>query len=171
MSWGYEQPLSQTAGRAPAYSFGKPRGGRRSGKIHKADVQEIRRWAVREGFGMSCAAQARAMQRRYPGLAFRTLEQILSNTSWHDPTYDRQTPHVEWLTLHPALLLLLLIRQMHAPVNSPLEVNIVEEPGLAQRTEGVLDGAAIEPAGLGEGLRGAHVLRAQDAEHAACAGR
>lgn len=141
-----EPPRSSTHG-APKYSFGKTQNGRvRGGKIHRADVREMRRWAVREGFGMSAAAQARALQLRYPGLSTRTIEQILGNASWYDPTYDREQPHPEWAEIPTALALLLILRQMYTPVRSSLEVDVLQEPGLPQGAEAVLDGPAVEAA-------------------------
>ena len=115
--YGYDKPLSQAAGVAPAYSFGKVRSRRvQSSKIHAADVKEIRRWVVNEGFGMPARAQARAMRRRYPGLSESALFDIVRNTSWYDPNYDRETPGPEWNQVHPVLLLLLMIRQMYSSV-------------------------------------------------------
>ena len=99
---------------APAYSFGSRRqfGQRRAAKIHVLDVGEIRRWAQRDGFGLSLPVQCAAMQVRYPGLSRRAIEDILTNRSWRDPAYDRETPDAEWGQLPTALVLLMMLRRM-----------------------------------------------------------
>lgn len=153
---------------APRYSFGKPANGRRNAaKIHIDEVREIRRWAVREGWGMTVEAQARVQQLRYPLLSRRALENILDNSTWYDPTYDRHTPDPEWLQLPTAWVLILLIRQMYTLVQSSLHIEDREEPRLSQRGDAVLDGAAIEAGGIGQHLRGGDLGLLQRNEHVA----
>lgn len=68
-------------------------GGRR--KLTKYDVAEIRRLARTEGFGLGQAAQIALIRETCPGYANvsdSTLHDVLSNSSWHDPSYDRSVP-------------------------------------------------------------------------------
>lgn len=157
---------------APRYSFGKPTNGkRRHAKIHVLDVKEIRKWAGREGWGLTLTEQARQQQVRYPGLSLRALEGILANETWFDPEYDRLRPHPEWTEIPAALVLLILIRRMSASMGSSarLEVDRVEQAGLAKHREGVLDGAAAQPGVFGQRLGRPDVLVSQGDEYAASA--
>lgn len=143
---------------APLYSLARRRtgpGSNRTGKLHIEHVRDIRRWARREGFGVSRAEQARRVQQWYPGISTHALEQVLSNESWRDPAYTPGLPDPEWHLTPVALLVLLMVRQMYAPVGSSLKVEVFKDAGLAQGAEAVLDGAAVEADGLRQGLRGA----------------
>lgn len=160
-------PRSSSEG-APRYSFARGLNGRRRfSKIHIDDVREIRKWAVREGWGMTIVDQARVQQLRYPGLSLGALHNILSNATWHDPAYDRDTPHEEWATLPVALVLILLIRQMYTLVSSPGNVEVLEQPGPSQGGDAVLDGAPVQPRGVSQALRSAHAGFLERGEHVA----
>jgi hypothetical protein len=84
---------------------------RNAGKLHREHVREIRRWAQREGWGLSVPEQARQLQRWYPGVTQRALENVLINESWYDPTYDRERPDPVWWAVTPVLCLLLILGQ------------------------------------------------------------
>lgn len=153
---------------ASAYSYNRHRTIRkpRASKLCAQDVTDIRRWASREGYGLSLVEQARALHAKwYPTLSVYTLTDILANRSWHDPAYDRLTPHPDFGVVSPALVLLLLFRRvMSAQVNaskSPLEVHVDDDVRLAQGADRVLDGAPIEPGLLGQALDGADIRPTQ----------
>lgn len=107
------------------YSLDRRRTGpdRRSlnAKLHRAEVQEIRTWAQSEGAGLPRAVQVEMLQARYPGLAERTLVDVLLNRSWYDPRYDPNaiaepdsTLVATWLLQAPWLLhLILLFKLLH----------------------------------------------------------
>jgi hypothetical protein len=151
---------------APRYSMRRPRRLRYNKKLHIEDVKCIRRWAGREGYGLSIAEQARRQHVRYPGLSLHALGEILSNKSWYDANYDRDRPDSEWAELPVAAILLQMMQQMNASVSSPIKVDGLQETGLPQRGERVLHGAAVEAGVIGQGLGGAGVLAPQRGEHA-----
>jgi hypothetical protein len=164
-------PRSTTEG-APRYSFRKPRNTNTSaGKLHRADVNDVRRWATRDGYGMSVAAQARYLQAtRFPLLHTMTLEDILQNRSFYDPAYDRETPHPDWGAVPTALLLLLVLRRMYTLVDSPaVEVGRDDQLLAAQREQRVLDGALVEAGRLGQRAGGADLGLPQGVQDAASA--
>jgi hypothetical protein len=154
---------------APRYSMRRPRRQRYNNKIHLEDVRAMRRWAGREGYGLTITEQARRQHVRYPGLSLHTLGEILSNKSWYDPSYDRERPDPEWAELPVAAILLQMMHQMNASVHTSLTLEVagLKQTGLSERREGVLDGAAVEAGVVGEGLGGAGVLAPESSEHAA----
>lgn len=80
----------QTVAAAPAYSFDRRKTGparkARPGKLHWDMVKDIRRWAGRQGVGLTVNEQARVLQLDYP-LTTGSLREILLNLSYHDPNY------------------------------------------------------------------------------------
>lgn len=77
---------------APAYSFDRRKtGGKRAERRARLSwtlVREIRQWSRREGYGLALKDQVTALQTSYP-ISRRALEQILENTTWFDPAYER----------------------------------------------------------------------------------
>jgi hypothetical protein len=63
-------------------------------KLHRAEVDAIRRWARGAGFGLSVGDQVRVLRTdpSYAALAPETLRALLLNHSWPDLTYDRTSP-------------------------------------------------------------------------------
>ena len=76
---------------APRYLLGKTRDQMRPRrcKITRFDVEYVRRWVRKEGFGMNMDQQVRALQQEYPHLGYTTLYEVITNRSWYDATYDR----------------------------------------------------------------------------------
>jgi hypothetical protein len=154
---------------APRYSFGKPQNGKpRRGNQHRTDIDEIRLWARRFGYGLPLKDQVVLLQAgRYSGMSCSALEQILMNQTWFDPKFDRMEPDAVYFDLPLALLLLHVIAQVNALVSlSPASVAGIpgvgglDQLGGAERGEGVLDGAAIEAGVRRERLGGADLLLA-----------
>ncbi len=61
-------------------------------KLDKFDVREIRRWVRTEGYGLMGSEQADALTQTFPGVAPKTLLDVIQNRSWYDPTYDPALP-------------------------------------------------------------------------------
>lgn len=60
-------------------------------RLTPADVSAIRRWASREGWGLSRTEQSEALSGPYR-VAPTTLADVLSNRSWFDPDYQPGSP-------------------------------------------------------------------------------
>lgn len=121
------------------YSFDRRRTGitrpQRNAKLHRLEVKDIRTWVTSEGAGLPRAVQIEMLQARYPGLAERTLVDVVLNRSWFDPSYDPNaiaepdsTVVATWLLQAPWLLhLILLFKLLHPakPAAAPAAVTKV----------------------------------------------
>jgi len=58
-----------------------------SAKLTLGDVIAIRRWAMREGFGLTRRRQARVLNETYPHVTQKTLLGVLANETWRDQAY------------------------------------------------------------------------------------
>lgn len=70
------------------------RGNRR--KLTQRQVDEVRAWAGRAGYGLRTVAQARRLQAALPHVSVWTLVDVLRNASWHDSTYVPRAPDVAY---------------------------------------------------------------------------
>ncbi len=153
------------SGTTPTYSLMSRRrfGIHRHAKLHRLDVVEMRRWARREGYGLSLVDQARVLRERYgPTMSLRAFEDVLSNRAWFDPAFDREQPDPEWAELPVPVALLILMRQ------SARVVEVFEQSGLPQRPEGVLDGAPVQAGEICEAAGRAYITALECGVDAPC---
>lgn len=72
-----------------------------------SDVQAIRRWAGGEGWGLTRSAQAELLAARYSTVTSVTLYQVLSGSSWPDPSYVPDALDLSyWRSAGPTAILL-----------------------------------------------------------------
>ena len=60
-------------------------------KLTRFDVEDMRRWARTEGFGLPVPTQVKWLRATWPHVSYTTIREILTNATWCDPTYDRDT--------------------------------------------------------------------------------
>ncbi len=63
-------------------------------RFTKYDVENMRQWARREGYGLSLHSQAKFLAAEW-GCSVVTTREILANETWYDATYDRTTRLIE----------------------------------------------------------------------------
>jgi hypothetical protein len=87
-----------TPQRAPLYSLRRQKTGLARTNVGKRkltrwEVAEIRRWARTAGFGIPLMTQVEQLRAEgYQHLGVRTVQDVLTNQSWYDPTYTPGEP-------------------------------------------------------------------------------
>jgi hypothetical protein len=60
-------------------------------KLTKHDVADMRQWVRGEGITLPLPAQIKWLTAAWPCVSETTIREILTNTAWCDPAYDRET--------------------------------------------------------------------------------
>ena len=111
MSAGEQSPVHppppQRRSNLPAYLLDRRKTGiAKNGRLSWALVREIRRWASRDGYGLSQTAQVARLQASYP-ISVDALRDVLVNGAWYDPMYHPGEPDRDYFNGLPLSQLVL----------------------------------------------------------------
>jgi hypothetical protein len=82
---------------------------RGAAKLTIEEVRAMRRWAAREGFGLTLPQQCNELHSLYPHLKLGSFPEILKNATWFDPSYTPGEPDRDWWGQHAERSLPLMV--------------------------------------------------------------